>query len=188
MPTEEDLKSKTDDPEAPPEALEGDERPADLAVRGGDDLAEAKDEGAAKEEDPGEEEVLVPTQLGSQRFVFAAYFAGGIAIAFLLSKALGYAWLRLATYKPQIGEPHDEIVMPFAAIVGALTAVYYYRDQKTRTLAEEVASELGKVSWPSREEVVNGTFVVIVTTLAATTFFALMDRFWGFVTNLVYGA
>jgi len=36
--------------------------------------------------------------------------------------------------------------------------------------------------------VVNGTFVVIVTTLIATSFFALMDRFWSFVTNLVYGA
>jgi len=134
------------------------------------------------------EEAFAPTQLGSQRFVYAAYFAGGIAIAFLLSKAMSYAWLRLATYKPQVGEPHDEIVMPIAGLIGLFTAVYYYRDAKTRTLAEEVASELGKVSWPGREEVVNSTFVVLVTTLLATTFFALMDRFWGFVTNLVYGA
>jgi preprotein translocase subunit SecE len=35
--------------------------------------------------------------------------------------------------------------------------------------------------------VTNSTFVVIVATLASTVFFALMDRFWGFVTNLVYG-
>ncbi len=68
--------------------------------------------------------------------------------------------------------------MPAAAIVGTLVAYYYYRDEKTRTLAEEVASELGKVSWPSRDEVVNSTFVVIVTTFVATIFFALMNRFW----------
>jgi preprotein translocase subunit SecE len=187
MPTEEDLKSKSDDPEgALPETLEDEARPADLVLAGGDALAKEDADGREPAEDDGD--VVVPTQLGSQRFVFAAYFAGGIAIAFLLSKAMSYAWLRLATYKPSIGEPHDEVVMPIAALVGALTAIYYYRDQKTRTLAEEVASELGKVSWPTRDEVVNGTFVVIVTTLAATTFFALMDRFWGFVTNLVYGA
>ena len=30
-------------------------------------------------------------------------------------------------------------------------------------------------------------FVVIVTTIVSTVFFALMDRFWGFLTNLVYG-
>jgi preprotein translocase subunit SecE len=193
MPTD-DLKPKVDDdpdgaPVEPalPSAL--DDPPLDSAF-GLDDgaskaLATTEDEPEASDADEG---VVVPTQLGTQRFVYAAYFAAGIAIAFMLSKAISYGWLRLATYKPQFGEPHDEIVMPIAAVIGALTAVYYYRDLKTRTLAEEVASELGKVSWPGREEVVNSTFVVIVTTLLATTFFALMDRFWGFVTNLVYGA
>ena len=28
---------------------------------------------------------------------------------------------------------------------------------------------------------------MIVTTIFSTIFFALMDRFWSFVTNLVYG-
>jgi preprotein translocase subunit SecE len=182
MPTE-DLKPKTDDePDGTP--VEGSiALPSDLEDGAPLALTSSKDD----PEGPAEG-VIVPTQLGTQRFVYAAYFAGGIAIAFMLSKAISYAWLRLSTYKPQFGEPHDEIVMPVAAVIGALTAVYYYRDLKTRTLAEEVASELGKVSWPGREEVVNSTFVVIVTTLLATTFFALMDRFWGFVTNLVYGA
>jgi preprotein translocase subunit SecE len=182
MPTEEDVKVKSDDESAPPEALEG----AD--VRLDPSAPSVPPELRDREEEGVEGEAFAPTQLGSQRFVYAAYFAGGIAIAFLLSKAMSFAWLRLATYKPQIGEPHDEIVMPIAGLIGLFTAIYYYRDQKTRTLAEEVASELGKVTWPSREEVVNSTFVVLVTTLLATTFFALMDRFWGFVTNLVYGA
>jgi preprotein translocase SecE subunit len=31
------------------------------------------------------------------------------------------------------------------------------------------------------------TAVVIVTTIFSTIFFALMDRFWSFLTNLVYG-
>jgi len=128
MPTEEDLKSKPDDEGAPPAALE-DERPA---ADGGDRVKEPADlaEPSSDEEDGG---VQAPTQLGSQRFVYAAYFAGGIAIAFLLSKALGYAWLRLSTYKPQIGEPHQEIVMPVAGLIGLFTAIYYYRDEKTRS-------------------------------------------------------
>jgi preprotein translocase subunit SecE len=199
----EDLKRKMDDdPDGPP--VEGSMEPA-LGAGVGDparrEPALGSEDGASlavveppveSESEPqardAEAEIVVPTQLGTQRFVYAAYFAGGIAVAFMLSKAISYGWLRLSTYKPQFGEPHDEIVMPIAGVIGALTAFYYYRDLKTRTLAEEVASELGKVSWPGREEVVNSTFVVIVTTLLATTFFALMDRFWGFVTNLVYGA
>jgi len=50
-----------------------------------------------------------------------------------------------------------------------------------------VATELSLVTWPTRTEVTNGTVVVIVTTVVSTVFFALMDKFWGFLTNLVYG-
>jgi preprotein translocase subunit SecE len=191
MTTEDDIK---DEPKAADET--GTEGQASLAdpKAGSSSLARRPDDAGSDPADRSEgddeedESAGAPTQLGSQRFVYAAYFAGGIAVAFLLSKAITYGWTRLAMWKPQLGEPHDEVVMPAAAIAGTLVAYYYYRDAKTRTLAEEVASELGKVSWPSRDEVVNSTFVVIVTTFVATIFFALMDRFWGFVTNLVYGA
>ena len=128
-----------------------------------------------------------PAQLGYRRFVYAAYFAGAIAVAFLVSKAASVAWARLAAWKPMIGEPHDEVVMPLAGLIGALTAIYYWRRTRARQLAEQVAEELSKVTWPDRKEVTNSTFVVIVTTIVSTIFFALMDRFWGFVTNLVYG-
>ncbi|MBV9947532.1 MAG: preprotein translocase subunit SecE [Myxococcales bacterium] len=77
--------------------------------------------------------------------------------------------------------------MPLAALIGALVALYYWNRTRARQLAEEVAAEMGKVTWPTRTEVTNGTFVVIVTTIISTLFFALMDKFWGFVTNLVYG-
>jgi preprotein translocase subunit SecE len=128
-----------------------------------------------------------PTQLGTKRFVYAAYFAGAIAIAFLMSKLLDFAWFKVQSYKPAIGEPRDEVVMPLSALIGAAVAVYYWFRTRARELAEEVATEMSKVTWPSRTEVTNGTFVVIVTTIVSTVFFALMDRFWGFVTNLVYG-
>jgi preprotein translocase subunit SecE len=128
-----------------------------------------------------------PAQLGTKRFVYAAYFAGAIGIAFVSSKVLGYAWFRLQSYKPAIGEPRDEIVMPLSALIGGLAAVSYWVRTRARELAEEVATEMSKVTWPSRTEVTNGTFVVIVTTVVSTVFFALMDRFWGFVSNLVYG-
>jgi preprotein translocase SecE subunit len=135
-----------------------------------------------------EEGDVGPVQLGYKRFVYAAYFAGAIAVAFFVAKAGDGAWTRLGLWKPTFGEPHDEIVMPASAVIGGLAALYFWRDGRTRGLAEEVAQELAKVTWPSKEQVTNGTAVVVVTTLLATLFFALMDRFWGFVTNLVYGS
>ncbi|MEO8797305.1 MAG: preprotein translocase subunit SecE [Polyangiaceae bacterium] len=137
--------------------------------------------------DASNEDEHAPAQLGSKRFVYAAYFAGAIGVTFFFEKGLNAAWLRLALWKPMLGEPNAMGLMLVSAVVGAATALYFYRDVRTRTLAEEVASELGKVTWPNKEEVTNGTVVVIITTLLATVFFALMDRFWGFVTNLVYG-
>jgi preprotein translocase subunit SecE len=133
------------------------------------------------------EDDLAPEDLGSRRFVYAAYFAAGIAIAFVASKALYAGWARLALWKPEFGEARDEVVMPVAAIIGVLVTLRYWRSERTRNYAEEVASELSKVTWPTRTEVTNSTAVVIVTTAVATLFFALMDRFWSFVTNLVYG-
>jgi len=154
--------------------------------------AEAEAEAAKLAEQEGEHipepvGVASPSQLGTRRFVYAAYFAGAIAIAFLLSKVLDFAWYRLQTWKPQIGEPRDEIIMPVSALIGVVAAIYYWYRTRTRELAEQVANEMSKVTWPTRTEVTNGTFVVIVTTIISTVFFALMDRFWGFVTNLVYG-
>ncbi len=136
---------------------------------------------------PGGGGAVSPTQLGVTRFVYAAYFAGAILIAFLASKLLDYGWLRLQNYKPAIGDPRDEVIMPLSAIAGGAAAVYYWYQTRTRELAEQVAAEMSKVTWPSRTEVTNGTVVVIVTTIVSTVFFALMDKFWGFVTNLVYG-
>jgi preprotein translocase subunit SecE len=166
---EKELAEKTDEPEAHPAE--------DAPVLAKDD-----------EKDEKKEEIreAAPMQLGTKRFVYAAYFGGAIGVAFLFSKFGNLIWQRIEAYRPQIGDPRDDIIMPIGAVVGALTALYYWRKQKTRQYAEEVAAELSQVTWPSRQEVTNSTTVVIIATAFATIFFALMDRFWAFVTDLVY--
>ena len=163
----------------------------DASGESGDDAAIVRagepDPTAELAEEDHEVSPVAPTQLGARRFVYAAYFAGAIGIAFISSKALDFAWLKLQNYQPSIGEPRDEIVMPLAGVIGGGAALYYWYRTRARQLAEEVAAEMSKVTWPSRTEVTNGTVVVIVTTVVSTVFFALMDKFWGFVTNLVYG-
>ena len=187
MPIQEDIKPEH-------AADEGDEQETAESAAHPEGVAEesgapaespAEHEDGESEPDTGGE--LAAAQLGAKRFVYAAYFAGGIAIAFIADKALGLAWYRLQTWKPALGEPRDEIILPLAGLIGVGAAVYYWYRTRARQLAEEVAAEMSKVTWPTRTEVQNGTFVVIVTTIVSTVFFALMDRFWGFVTNLVYG-
>ena len=174
-----------DEESRPEEADEQAEKEEPKEEAAEEEEEETKDEASQEQE---EETWTPPTQLGHKRFVYAAYLAGGIIVAFLATKAVDLAWTRLGQWKPEFGEPRDEIVAPLAAVIGALVALRYWRDQKVRKLAEEVAEELTKVTWPSRKEVTGSTTVVILATAFATIFFFLMDKFWSFVTNLVYGS
>ena len=73
-------------------------------------------------------------------------------------------------------------------VIGVVAAVYYWRNERVRTLAEEVADELrrspGRTAKRSRTRRPSSSS----RRTFATVFFALMDRFWGFVTEHVYGS
>jgi preprotein translocase subunit SecE len=73
-------------------------------------------------------------------------------------------------------------------MLGAAITLRMYWKPSIRGFADEVAAELTKVTWPNREAVLNGTVVVIVASAIATVYVAILDRFWSFLTTLVYGA
>jgi preprotein translocase subunit SecE len=124
-------------------------------------------------------------------------FAAGIAVTFVVTKMVTGTWNRLADnpwvarQAPFVSSIAEDDRMTYATLVGAVVGVtatfYAYRRPDVRAWTSEVAAELAKVSWPSKKEVTNSTIVVIAAGTFATVFLALLDRFWGFVTNLVYG-
>jgi preprotein translocase subunit SecE len=187
MATEED-KEKADDEAAEEEAdtpeAEGAPETDALATTASSDAPDAGPAEAAKEGPGGGSQT--PMQLGYKRFVYAAYLAGAMLVGFLVAKAGHLAWYRLGQWKPELGEPRDELLFPAAGLIGVLVALYYWRKADSRQYANEVAEELSKVTWPSRKEVTNSTTVVLLTTLFATAFFALMDQFWSYVTDHIY--
>jgi preprotein translocase subunit SecE len=146
---------------------------------------------AAAEQEQGEAEAAhvedAPIVFGTQRFVFAAYFAGAIGAAFVASKALTGLWRFAAKYKPAFGEPKEELLYIISGAIGVATALYYWRRESARAYANAVAEELAKVTWPSKKEVQGSTTVVVATTLGAAVFFAVLDLMWRFVTDKIYG-
>ena len=193
MSTEEDLKKKTEeeaaDEAAETEASDTPEAAEEAGAKGGirvksEDELEA--EKAGKADDAAREAAAHPMQLGFMRFVYAAYMAGAMLVAFLAARGGHLIWYKLGQWKPELGEPRDEAVYIAAGIIGVLVALYYWRKPGARQYATEVAEELSKVTWPSRKEVVNSTTVVLFYTLFATVFFALMDQFWKYVTDKIY--
>jgi len=136
-------------------------------------------------------------QLGSQRYVHASFFVTGILVAYISGKMLSAGWSHLADWPtavraiPQLvsfpEEERDGITLAAGAVVGTATVIQIYRREGIRQWADEVAAELAKVSWPNRETVVNGTLVVVIASAIATIYVAILDRFWSFLTTLVYG-
>jgi len=146
----------------------------------------------APEEDP------VAGQMGVQRYVHASFFLACILLAYLSGKILASAWNSLADWPEAVRRlpilleyteaERASITLVIGAVVGVVAILRYYRRPAVRTWATEVAGELARVTWPDKETVTNGTVVVLVAGAVATIYIAFLDRIWGYLTNLVYGA
>jgi preprotein translocase subunit SecE len=160
----------------------------------GDDSAGALGPGTAVEG----EVVGVAESLGADKYVFAAFFGVAIGVAFLVGKILAAIWGSLANWAwavrkvPQLlqfaEDERSTYTTAVGAVIGITVMVACLRSEGVRRWADGVALELSKVTWPKKETVTNGTIVVIAAGLFATVYIGLLDRLWGFVTTLVYGA
>ena len=170
----------------------GDDAAGDDAA--GDDEAAAGDEGEDGEGDEGEQ---AAAQLGADRYVLAGFFAAGMAGAFVLGRAFQGAWTSAANKDwfsqsvPRLAAVSDDDKGMYSVILAGLIAIVVvyrtYQRPDVRTWADEVASELQKVVWPTRKDVTSSTFIVIMASTVATVYLTLLDRLWAFVTNIVYG-
>jgi len=171
----------------------------------GDDLleggalgSEAMEKVEGVEGDEASADLAPPTNLGATKYVHAAFFVVGIAVAFITGRILAGIWNALAAWPPAVravpqlllyGEderPSFTIVV--GVVVGVLVVVQMFRNPGVRQWSDDVANELSKVVWPSRETVTNGTIVVVVASALATIYVGLLDRLWAFVTQKIYGA
>ena len=184
-PAEDDASLATRDEEAD----EGEAEPADLVGP----VVPGETEGATVD---GEGEP-VAAQLGTDRYVLAAFFASGMLIAYIIGKVIHGVWSTVSNKDwfsrtvPALASIGDDDKETYGMVIGGIIALVLvlrtYRNPEIRTWADDVASELAKVKWPTKKDVTNSTFVVITATAVATLYLALLDRFWAFVTNLVYG-
>ena len=182
----------TDDPEsdvpvATPDAVL--ERPPTAILTLSDSASESRSE---------DQIAAQPAQLGSARYVHAAFFAAAALAGYLSARIFTSVWNWLVEWPfavqhvPQLlrisEEERGSVGSTVGAVVGILLLVHIYRKPALRTWAEEVAGELTKVSWPDRDAVTKGTIIVIVASLVATVYVTILDRLWGFATRLIYGS
>ena len=136
--------------------------------------------------------------LGVQKYVHVAFFVIGIISAYLLGKLVDAAWSLLADVPaavravPQLIQVTEEQrgfqSLLIGTALGVVLVLRYYRRPSVKEWSTAVATELARVTWPDKDTVTNGTIVVMVAGVIATLYVTVLDRFWSYLTNLIYGA
>jgi preprotein translocase subunit SecE len=117
--------------------------------------------------------------LGLARWVQATFMACGLLLFWVFDKAANIA---LA----YVTEPNELIVTAGSALVAVLVTLSIYRNATVQVLSNDVAAELSKVTWPSRQETTTSTFVVIIASLIAAAIVGAFDAIWSALTDLIY--
>ena len=119
--------------------------------------------------------------MGPNKAVHLMFLSGGIILFFLLYWTGDW----LVGYVTR--HPNEYILQGIAAAIALGTGITLYRNERVYTLANEVATELKKVTWPTRKETQAATLVVIVTVIVAAILLGSFDMIWSWVTDRIYG-
>ena len=113
--------------------------------------------------------------------VHLMYLCGAVLLFYVMQWTIDWVW-------DYFGTPPSEFKISLASAVVALIAgISLYRNDRVFTLANEVAGELKKVTWPSAKEVRTATMVVVVMSLISAVILGMFDLVWTNLTELVYG-
>ena len=119
--------------------------------------------------------------LGLERYIQGAYAALALVLFWVLQQSVVLAWNLFA-------EPNVFIATAIGAVGAVVATIVLYRHERFNQLTREIAVELSKVTWPSREETQVSTIVVIVTSVVAAFYFGVFDALWSALTDLLYTA
>ncbi len=78
-----------------------------------------------------------------------------------------------------------KLVILAVTVIGVIVLSVKYH-QKIKKFILEVKSELTKVSWSSRQELIGSTAVVIVVTFVLAIYIGLIDLFLSKVLSVIY--
>ena len=113
--------------------------------------------------------------------VHLIYLVGAVVAFYLLQWSIDWIWGYFGT------APGDFTITLLAALGAVGFGVWMYRNDRYYTLANEVASELKKVTWPTAKEVRAATIVVIVMAILSAVMLGFFDFIWSNLTEVVYG-
>jgi preprotein translocase subunit SecE len=120
------------------------------------------------------------------RYIYLSFIGMGLLVWLIVAKGLGTLWQMLKWNDFRIlGEN-----LTLTGLVGfgfaAVFVLFLWKHERVNKLAEEIAQELKKVTWPTRAELKAATIVVIITVIVMSAILGLFDAFWSMVTSKIY--
>src|SRR5258708_2214126 len=97
--------------------------------------------------------------MGPNKTVHLMVLSGGLILFFLLNWTGEWIWGYFARY------PNEFAIDAGAALAALAAGIVLYKNERVYSLANEVASELKKVTWPTRQETQTATLVVVITVI-----------------------
>lgn len=113
--------------------------------------------------------------------VHLMYLCGAVLLFYLVQWSIDWVWGTFST------PPSEFKISLFSGVFAAIVGVALYRNDRVFTLANEVSSELKKVTWPTAKEVRTATMVVVVMSVISAIILGVFDLVWTNLTELVYG-
>jgi len=118
------------------------------------------------------------------RYVALAYIGATVLLAFVFGRLI-HAGLFYGGIEDYAVLGNKDF--PLSSLAGAVLAIgigiFCFKDKEIRALADEVAMELSKVTWPSRQETWAATIVVIATVAIAALYLGIFDAVWLWASN-----
>ena len=113
--------------------------------------------------------------------VHLMYLCGAVLAFYVFQWSIDWIW-------GYFGVPPSEFRITLMAAFGAIAlSVWLYKNDRVYFLANEVAAELKKVTWPTAKDVRTSTFTVIVMAVVSAIILGIFDFAWTNLTELVYG-
>lgn len=125
------------------------------------------------------EQVALGAELALERYVQFGFAGVALLLLLVFSRLVKLGW-------SYFGEPTELAVTSIGAVLAFALTFAFYRNDRSYTLAHEVAEELSKVTWPSREQLRGSTMVVIGTSIVASFYTGALDFVWSWLSDFIY--
>jgi preprotein translocase subunit SecE len=124
-----------------------------------------------------------------RKWTFVIFACGAVVLAYLFYETGNWIWEALVATDfagDYVGKPNLTLISVGAVLLSLGAAAVALRNERLVELSGEVAAELKKVTWPTREETFAATIVVIVTVIVASLFLGIFDSIWSNLAKVIY--